>query len=89
MKLSLKSVYAVLFFMAALFSSPATSLASALPGIPAHQSTTDSAQAEDSYNNPNLNASDGFNESEYRRKIQEKPRKKQRPAAKDLVKHNL
>ncbi len=89
MKLSQKFIFGILFFAAASFASPSTGLASASTGIGNHQYVAISDTVEPAYNSPNLNASDGFDESEYKRKIQQKPKKKQRLAAKDLVKHNL
>ena len=77
-------------FCTANFTSSLNAQAGTLPGNYTSHSLHNSDPELQEINKPNLDKSDGFDESEHKRKIQEKPAKKQPPVAEIIPqKHNL
>ena len=77
-------------FCSTTFTSSVQAFAGTLPGVTNTLLLLNNDPNQETLNKPNLDESDGFDESEHKRKIQEKPTRKQPSVAVIATqKHNL
>ncbi len=90
MKFSRTVLPTALFFLASFLLFPTSSFAGSNLIAEFNLNTNTKDPRLQTYNNPNLDKQDGFDESEHKKRVQQKPKKKQHPAeSTPLQKHNL
>ena len=90
MKRSYLALLFVLFFVTTSLISPTVCRADAMTNAEGQMTPQNRDRQAPSYDNPNLDEQDGFDESEHRRKIRQKrSEKKQSAKIKPAYPHNL
>lgn len=90
MKFSRLIIFLLLFLATAILAQPAFSKANLASNDQGKWVSVKSDPGPSTFNKPNLDAADGFDESEHERKIRRKPVKDQdSPEIRPINKHNL